>query len=86
MIVYQLNVWQRNVHDVAERWLRDTPDAEVTGVEFASTTARITVRHTGGLPPFDELMAEIDDVLPDGVRVVVDTTVGRESHLGLVGE
>ena len=31
VIVYQLNVWQRDVHDVAERWLRDTPDAEVTG-------------------------------------------------------
>ena len=66
--------------------MRDTPDAEVTGVEFASTTATITVRHTGDLPPFDDLMAELDDVLPDGIRVVVDTTVGRESDLGLVGE
>ena len=30
-------------------------------------------------------MAELDDVLPDGIRVVVDTTVGRESDLGVIG-
>jgi uncharacterized membrane protein len=86
LVVYQLNLWQGNVHEVAEHWLRGTPNAEVTGVEFASTTATITVRHTGDLPPFKDLMAEIGDVLPDGIRVVVDTTVGRESDLGLVGE
>jgi hypothetical protein len=85
VVVYQLDVWQGKVHDAADHWLRDTPGAEVTDVGFAANTATITVRHTGELPPFDDLMAEMDDVLPDGFRVVVDTTVGRESDLGVVG-
>ena len=86
VVVYQINVWQGNVKDATEHWLRDTPDAEVTSVKFASTTATINVRHTGGLPPFDDLMADLDDVLPDGIHVVVDTTVGRKSDLGVIGE
>ena len=44
LVVYQLNVWQGNVQDATERLVADTPDAEVTGVDFASTTATITVR------------------------------------------
>lgn len=86
VVVYQIDVWQGNVKDATEHWLRDTPDAEVTSVKFSSITATIHVRHTGGLPPFDDLMAELDDVLPDGIQVVVDTTLGRESDLGVVGE
>jgi uncharacterized hydrophobic protein (TIGR00271 family) len=85
VVVYEINVWQGSVRDAAEHWLRDTQDAEITGVEFASTTATITVRHTGDLPPFDELMDDLDDVLPDGIHVVVDTTVGQESHIGVIG-
>jgi uncharacterized hydrophobic protein (TIGR00271 family) len=86
LLVYQINVWQGKVQDTTEHWLRDTPDAEVTSVDFASTTATINVRHTGGLPPFDDLMADLDDVLPDGIHVVVDTTEGRQSDLGTIGE
>ena len=86
LVVYQLNVWEGNVQDTTEDWLRDTPGAEVAGVDFASTTATINIRHTGDLPAFDDLMADLDDVLPDGIHVVVDTTVGRRSDLGVMGE
>jgi hypothetical protein len=58
----------------------------VTSVDFVSNTAHVHIRHTGGLPPFARLLSDLDGVLPDGIKVVIDTSVGREVDIGTVGD
>jgi hypothetical protein len=55
-------------------------------VEFESTTAHVYVRYDGTLPPVSGLLDEVSKVVPDGVRVVLDTTVGTEVDVGTVGQ
>ncbi|MFC6344759.1 DUF389 domain-containing protein, partial [Nocardioides hankookensis] len=83
---YRLQRWQTEVQDTSTAWLDDTPDAAVTDVEFHALTAYVYVQHTGDLPPYDELLADLDRVLPDGIAIVVDSTFGREVDIGTTGD
>ena len=86
VVSYLVDNWTTRVDHAAQVWLKDTPDATVTKVEFESTTAHVYVRYTGTLPPVSGLLDEVSGVVPDGVRVVLDTTVGKEIQVGTVGQ
>ncbi|KQW53765.1 hypothetical protein ASC77_05785 [Nocardioides sp. Root1257] len=83
---FVLTRWENDVQDTAETWLADTPDAQVTDVEFHALVAYVYVQHSGELPSYARLLSELGDVLPDGIKVVVDSTVGQEVPIGTVGD
>ena len=85
-LVLLLHSWTGDIQQVTTSWLSGIPKAEVTDVQFASNSFRIQVRvPPGDLPPTDELLRELDAVLPSGLAIVVDTTYGEELDVGTTG-
>ena len=85
-LVLLLHSWTGRIQATAEGWLAGVPQAEVTDVEFASSSFRVQVRvPPGNLPPTDDLLRELDGVVPDGLSIVVDTTYGEEVDVGKTG-
>jgi predicted PurR-regulated permease PerM len=82
---YLVGYWTTRVDDAATTWLKDSPDASVTSVDFESTTVHVHVRYEGALPPVSGLLDQVSQVLPDGMHVVLDTSVGNEIDVGTVG-
>jgi uncharacterized hydrophobic protein (TIGR00271 family) len=85
-LVLLLHSWTADIQTVTQSWLSGIPKAEVTDVQFASSSFRIQVRvPPGDLPPTDELLRELDAVLPSGLAIVLDTTYGEEVDVGTTG-
>ncbi|MFE5212175.1 hypothetical protein [Streptomyces sp. NPDC056600] len=80
-----LNTWASRTKSTAEQWLSRSPGAEVTGVDSVSRTLYVHVRDPGDLPPVEDLMRDLEGRVPDGLPIVVDTTVGRQIDAGRVG-
>ena len=74
--------WSHRIETVTQAWLDESPGAQVTDVRFASLTAFVSIRHPAPLPTTRTLMDDLEEVLPPGVTVVLDTTRGREVRLG----
>jgi uncharacterized hydrophobic protein (TIGR00271 family) len=83
---YLISIWTGRVETTAVSWISAVPDASITGVANRSETFYINVETTGDLPPVSELMADLERQIPDGFRVVVNTTVGQKIDAGTVGQ
>lgn len=84
--VYALDRYTAEVQSTTEDWLASTPDATVTGVDFTSLTdVHIKLRHTGELPAYDDLLEALHGVVPDGITVHVDASLGSDTEVGEVG-
>jgi uncharacterized hydrophobic protein (TIGR00271 family) len=77
-----VSTWSDRIDTVTRAWLEDSPGAAVTDVRFASLTAYVSIRHDEPLPATGPLLDHLEQVLPPGVTVVLDTTRGRELELG----
>jgi hypothetical protein len=62
------------------------PDASVTSVDVQSRTFYVKVTTTGELPPLPDLLEDLDGQVPNGLRVVVDSRVGQQIDVGIVGQ
>ena len=82
---YALTLWEAKVQSAAGDWVEDTPGATITSVDNVSTTFYIHVRSPADLPPVEELMSDIEGVVPDGFRVVVVSSRGEELASRTVG-
>jgi uncharacterized hydrophobic protein (TIGR00271 family) len=83
---YLISVWTARVDATATRWISDLPDASITSVDNTSKTFYIHVQTTGDLPSLSTLLTDLEGQIPDGLRVVVDTTVGQRIHVGTIGK
>ena len=84
--VYAVDRYSADVRSTASQWLASTPDAVVTSVDFTSPSdVRINIRHTGDLPSYADLLERLHGVIPDGIAVHVDASVGSETAVGEVG-
>jgi uncharacterized hydrophobic protein (TIGR00271 family) len=81
-----LTVLTQRVQDVADEWISEVPGASVQDVAVVSSELHITVQTPGDLPPTEELLAALDDQLPDGITVVVNSTTGEDIEVGTTGE
>lgn len=82
VVAVLISTWSGRIDTVTRAWLEDSPGADVTDVRFVSLTAHVSIRHPGPLPPTGTLLADLEQVLPAGITVVLDTTRGREVELG----
>lgn len=82
---YLVDRWTQRVHTTAEQWIAQQPGANVQSVTVASKTVYVNVHTPGGLPSTSQLVAELDGQIPNGIPVVVTTTVGQQIDAGVVG-
>lgn len=82
---YLVSVWTGRVQATAEQWLEPVPGASVVSVDFESPDVRIQVQTPGDLPPVDELVADLEGQIPNGLPVIITTSVGQEIDAGTVG-
>ncbi len=82
---YLINVWTNRVQTVATQWVSQVPGASINGVEVASREVYVNVQTTGDVPPVDELTSSLAGQIPDGISVVVTTSLGEEIDAGVVG-
>ncbi|WP_395297717.1 DUF389 domain-containing protein [Kitasatospora hibisci] len=83
--VVLLNIWTARVENAAEAWLAGRPGASVTSVQAKSRTFYVYVRSPAGIPPVEDLLADLEGKVPDGIPIVVDTTTGQSIQAGRVG-
>ncbi|WP_107771785.1 DUF389 domain-containing protein [Nocardioides sediminis] len=65
-----------------EAWLASVPDASVTSAGLALPDFVIEIKTPGDLPPTNTLRADLREVLPAGLNVVLVTTIGDRVDLG----
>lgn len=80
-----VDTWTARVKNAADKWIAAEPGASVTSVEAQSKTFYIYVRSPGNLPPIEDLLADLEGDIPDGIPIVVDTTRGQDIDAGRVG-
>lgn len=78
-------LWTQRISDTAQAWVGQVPGGRVTDVSVVSRTAVISIESPGDPPNVADLMKALDGQVPDGVRVLVDTSVGEEIEAGVVG-
>lgn len=83
---YLISVWTARVNEAAATWIAGVPDASITGVDNRSRTIYIHVETTRDIPPLSALLDGLDGEVPDGLRVVVETTLGQQIDVGTVGQ
>ena len=82
---YLVNLWTERVQSTAERWIAQQPGASIESVTVVSKTVYVHVQTPGALPPTQELVADLDGQIPNGIPIVVTTTVGQHIDAGVVG-
>jgi hypothetical protein len=83
---YLISVWTDRVQTVATQWVSQVPGASIDSIEVVSREVYVNVQTTGDLPPVDELTASLAGQIPDGIPVVVTTSLGEEIDAGVVGD
>ncbi|MEO8518685.1 MAG: TIGR00341 family protein [Dermatophilaceae bacterium] len=78
-------LWTQRVSDTAQAWVGRVPGARVTGVTAVSRTAVISILCPGDPPSVSDLMKALDGQVPDGIKIVVDSSVGKQIDAGVVG-
>ncbi|MFC3493734.1 TIGR00341 family protein [Glycomyces rhizosphaerae] len=70
-------VWAKEVQSLAEDWVEDIPEAEVSDVSWHAHGLVVEVRSPEDLPDIADLQNAVDDILPTDPPVTVVHTVGE---------
>lgn len=83
---YVLTLWTARVQSTATDWVEETPGASITNVDAVSNTFYVSVQIPADLPPVESLMTDLKGVVPDGFRVVIESSQGERLGSRTVGE
>lgn len=83
---YLIAVVTERARNVAEEWVADDPQTDVTNVDFSAQALTIQVRTPGGVPDTAALMEALEGVVPTGIPVTVVTSLGDSVDVGTVGD
>ena len=81
-----LQILQDRVNTVAEEWIAAVPGASVQSVEFVSNGIYVRVQTPGDIPPVEDLLTDLEGRVPDGLPLVVSTSLGEQIQAGSVGQ
>ncbi|GAA2136056.1 DUF389 domain-containing protein [Nocardioides koreensis] len=83
---YLVDRWTQRVQTTAEQWIKRQSGARIQSVTVVSKNVYVNVQTPGGLPSTVELVADLDGQIPNGIPVIVTTTVGQHIDAGVVGD
>jgi uncharacterized hydrophobic protein (TIGR00271 family) len=83
---YLVTIWTGRIQTTAEQWIADVPDARIQSVDIASNRVYVYVQAPGDLPPVADLVTALEGEIPNGIPVVVTTSVGQKIEAGTVGQ
>ena len=61
---YLVSVWTGRVQATADEWISAIPNATIQGVDFNSNEVFVRVQTPGGLPPVEDLVADLKGEIP----------------------
>jgi uncharacterized hydrophobic protein (TIGR00271 family) len=82
---YLLHSWEQTVEDTADEWLSPVSGASVEKVDWVSNQMVVRVQTPSDIPSTDDLMDDLRGKIPNGIPVVVVTSLGQEYDAGVVG-
>jgi hypothetical protein len=85
LVAYYLAAWTTRVGTVASVWIEEVPEARVLDVDLRASGMRIRVLTPSDLPPLDALLEDLESEVPNGLPILVETTLGNRVD-GIVGE
>lgn len=86
VINYLVTIWDQRITKATSEWLEAVPGATVEDVDFASNKILIRVQSPEDLPPTSDLTKSLEGKVPNGIPVVVTTTVGQDIEAGVTGQ
>lgn len=75
----------QEIRSETTEWLADTPGAYVEDVEWAGTDIIITILAPETLPPSDELVDDVQDIVPLELPVTIEHSIGERTKTGDFG-
>lgn len=85
LVTLLISVWTSRVQEVATTWVSSVPGATVEDVTYSAPTITVKVRTPTGVPPVEELVDDLAGQIPNGIPVVVTTSLGQNFDAGTVG-
>ena len=85
VVALALSVWTDRVQQTATTWIAQVPGGTVDSVIFSWPTVTVHVTTPGQVPDTQALLTDLEGEVPDGVKVVVSTSVGEQIDAGTVG-
>jgi uncharacterized membrane protein len=85
LVAFYLAAWTTRVETVASVWIEEVPEARVLDVDLRASGMRIRVLTPSDLPPLDALLEDLETEVPNGLPILVETTLGNRVD-GIVGE
>lgn len=82
---YLVTIWDQRIEAAADKWVESVPGATVEDVSFASNKILIRVQTPGDLPPVADLTKSLEGQVPNGIPVLITTTVGQDIEAGVTG-
>lgn len=82
---YLITVWGQRIEAAADEWIASVPGASVEDVSFASHRAIVRVQTPDQLPPVENFVSRLDGKVPNGIPVVITTSLGQRIEAGVVG-
>jgi uncharacterized hydrophobic protein (TIGR00271 family) len=82
---FLVSVWTERIQTAAVQWAAAVPGTTVEDVEADGTTVYVHVLTPSDVPSPAGLTASLKDQVPDGIQVVIVTSVGEEIDAGAVG-
>jgi uncharacterized hydrophobic protein (TIGR00271 family) len=84
-VTYFVNLWTNRIHVAADAWVSEVPGASVQDVTFSSNAFYVDVRTPDTVPPVGDLLDDLDGKVPNGLEIVVVTSLGEKIQVGAVG-
>lgn len=82
---YLLHRWEQTVQTTSQEWVSVVPGATVEKVDWQSNRMIIKVQTPDKIPDTSELVSKLEGKIPNGIPVVVITTLGQEYDAGVTG-
>ncbi len=80
-----VSLWTSRVSATANEWAGQSPGTVIEEIDVSANRVFLRVLTPGELPPTEELLKALEGQVPNGVEIVIDTSLGQQIEAGVVG-
>ncbi len=80
-----VSLWTSRVNATATEWAAQTPGTVIEEIDVSANRVFLRVLTPGELPPPEDLLKALEGQVPNGVEIVIDTSLGQQVEAGVVG-